>query len=101
MDDWVPRTLFLDRDGPVEVRWGGASLALEIRNWDGKPADALVLAGGVVVPAPEGRVALGGFEPGSHELLVGLRDDPGGGRRLRVALKAGETRKVDVVLGDE
>ena len=101
LDGWVPRTLFLDRGGPVEVRWGGAAMEFSIRRHDGEPADALVLAGGVVVPAPEGRLALGGFEPGTHELIVGFRDEPGGGRRLRVALKAGETRRLEVVLGDD
>ena len=101
LDDLVPRTLFLEKAGPVEVRWGGAAIELAIRRHDGEPADALVLAGGVVLPAPEGRLSLGGFEPGTHELLVGFRDDPGGGRRLRVALKAGERRRVEVVLGDD
>jgi len=98
---WVPRTLFLDRPGPVEVRWGDASLHLEIRDGDGAPADALVFAGGAVLPAPEGRLALGGFEAGTHEVLVGLRDEPGGGRRVRVTLRAGELRRHTVVLGGE
>jgi hypothetical protein len=98
---WVPRTLFIDRPGPVEVRWGDASIDLELRDADGKPADALVLAGGVVIPAPEGRVALGGFEAGVHELIACFRDEPGGGRRIRVALKAGEKRVLAVALGEE
>ena len=100
VEGWVPRSRFLDRPGAVEVRWGDASLDLELRNPDGEPADALVLAGGVVLPAPEGRVALGGFEAGTHELIACLRDEPGGGRRIRVTLKAGEKRALAVTLGD-
>lgn len=80
---------------------GPCVLALRILDGEGKPADALVLLDGAIHPAPEGTLLLEGLAPGPHRLLVARRDDPGGGRELRVLLAEGKPAERTVRLGEE
>ncbi len=80
---------------------GPCVLALRILDGEGKPADALVLLDGAIHPAPEGTLLLEGLAPGPHRLLVARRDEPGGGRELRVLLVVGKPAERTVRLGEE
>jgi len=83
--------------GTLDVAWGRCSLRVEVRDADG-PVDALILVGDQVRAAPAGVLSLSGLGAGPLRIVVGRRDEVGGGLAFSLVLTEGETRTLDVEL---
>jgi hypothetical protein len=91
-EDRVPATRVLEGESPFVVRLGDATLELRA---EGAPSFRCALDG-ELYRAEEGVLVLRGLDAGPHLLLVGARGRRG--KEVRVVLRAGETRRLDLAL---
>jgi hypothetical protein len=97
-EGYQPRRLSIDGPGEIRLAWGACGVRVGLACEYGEVVDARVIVDAERHHSHEGSLEVLGLSAGPHVLLVLPDEEHYAARELRVVLRDGETREIDLTL---